>query len=92
MKLFILSHTLILIKKIKGNKDSSLVYFYYQSSNINCQKGNSYCEIAHIYMYAIYRYSLKTEAFAFRVVYNYKFIKYNLLNLSFSDIKNKILI
>ena len=46
MKLFILSHTLVLIKKIKGNKETSLVYFCYQSSNINCQKGNSYCEIA----------------------------------------------
>ena len=49
MKLFILSHTLVLIKKIKGNKETSLVYFCYQSSNINCQKGNSYCEIAHIH-------------------------------------------
>ena len=49
MKLFILSYTLILIKKIKGNKETSLVYFYYQSSNINCQKGNSYCEIAQIH-------------------------------------------
>ena len=49
MKLFILSHTLVLIKKIKGNKETSLVYFCYQSSNINCQKGNSYCEIAHIW-------------------------------------------
>ena len=48
MKLFILSHTLVLIKKIKGNKETSLVYFCYQSSNINCQKGNSYCEIAQI--------------------------------------------
>ena len=48
MKLFILSHTLVLIKKIKGNKETSLVYFCYQSSNINCQKGNSYCEIAHM--------------------------------------------
>ena len=42
MKLFILSHTLVLIKKIKGNKETSLVYFYYQSSNINCLKGNRY--------------------------------------------------
>ena len=50
MKLFILSHTLVLIKKIKGNKETSLVYFCYQSSNINCQKGNSYCEIAHMYL------------------------------------------
>ena len=48
MKLFILSHTLVLIKKIKGNKETSLVYFYYQSSNMNCQKGNSYCEIAQL--------------------------------------------
>ena len=51
MKLFILSHTLVLIKKIKGNKETSLVYFCYQSSNINCQKGNSYCEIAQIDLY-----------------------------------------
>ena len=49
MKLFILSHTLVLIKKIKGNKETSLVYFCYQSSNINCQKGNSYCEIAQMW-------------------------------------------
>ena len=48
-KLFILSHTLVLIKKIKGNKETSLVYFCYQSSNINCQKGNSYCEIAQVH-------------------------------------------
>ena len=54
MKLFILSHTLVLIKKIKGNKETSLVYFCYQSSNINCQKGNSYCEIAQIIKYCSY--------------------------------------
>ena len=54
MKLFILSHTLVLIKKIKGNEETSLVYFCYQSSNINCQKGNSYCEIAHIQRFCFF--------------------------------------
>ena len=38
MKLFILSHTLVLIKKIKGNKETSLVYFYLSKAQISIVK------------------------------------------------------